>query len=405
MINKESNHDSESALVNKEWIMTTGARKIQGMKGRLKAIFGGASASKTYSIIPMLINKAIENPGEVITIVSDTARNLRDGAMRDFIQIMQSFQRWDRNCWKASMSKYEFRNGSVIEFLGADEPDKFKGPRRDRLYVNEADRMKWTTFTQLNARTRKEVVIDWNPAAPFWYDWEVKGNMPHEWLRLTYLDNESLSSQEIAEFEHAKHMAKTSKFWENWWNVYGLGLNGQIEGACITDYNVLPNDEIPDGFQMVGIGLDFGTVDPNAAVMLYKHKEKEEFIFDEILYKTKQGIPSLNTFLEQYDTIIYGDYSHTQTINELRRLGRHIVKCKKGPDSIKTGIDLINSLNVSITPSSENLLNEIKAYAYKKDKNGLQEDGKYVGPDHLIDAMRYVLGQNIKKEDIKLYFI
>ena len=382
--------------------MTTGARKILGMEGRFKAVFGGASASKTYSIIPMLIDKAIANPNEVITIVSDTARNLRDGAQRDFITIMRDFKRWDRSRWKATTNRYEFKNGAIIEFLGADDPDKFRGPRRDRLYVNEANRLAFETFNQLDARTRKEVILDWNPTAPFWYDTEVKGKIAHEWLRLTYLDNESLSPEEIAFFETRRDMAETSTYWANWWRVYGLGLTGMIEGACVKDYKILKDNIIPDGYKLVGMGLDFGDNDPNAAVNLYMN-DSEQYIFDEVLYKPKMHISSISSVLKKHDTVVYADYAWPQTINELRKLGHTINKCKKGPDSIKAGIDLINNKDVSVTPRSENLLLEFQSYAYKTDKNGMLEDGKYVGPDHLVDACRYVLTKNVKRRQIKVY--
>ena len=385
------------------WIMTTGARKIRGMNGRFKAVFGGASASKTYSIIPMLIDKAIKNKGEVITIVSDTARNLRDGAQRDFITIMKDLSRWDRNRWKASINRYEFKNGSVIEFLGADDPDKFRGPRRDRLYVNEANRLAFETFNQLNTRTRKEVILDWNPTAPFWYDTEIRGIVPHERLRLTFLDNESLSPEELNEFAMAKERANTSSYWKNWWRVYGLGLTGQISGACIKDFKILNDNKIPDGFKLVGIGLDFGNNDPNAGVALYKHQEEEIFIFDELLYKPKMHIQTIYKTFKDYDAQIIADYAWPQTINELRRLGLNVKECRKGKDSIKHGIDLINSKDVSITPRSENILLEFNSYAYKIDKNGLLEDGKYTGPDHLVDACRYVLTKNVKRKQIKIY--
>ena len=384
------------------WIMTSGARKILGMEGRLKAVFGGQSASKTYSIIPMLIDKAIKNPGELITIVSDTMPALRGGAMKDFKDIMKSLNRWEREQWKATFSFYEFRNGSKIEFVGANEPDKFRGPRRDRLYVNEANRIAFETFNQLDGRTSKEVILDWNPTSPFWYDMEIKDNFKHERLRLTYLDNESLTEAQLQYFEDRRKLAETSSHWKNWWRVYGLGLTGTIEGACIKDYDVLESNDIPDGFNLAGIGLDFGNNDPNAAVLLYKN-DSEAFIFDEILYKPKMQISQISSSLKPYDALIYADYAWPQTINELKKLGHRVLKCKKGPDSIKAGIDLMNSRNISVTPRSENLINEFQSYAYKTDKNGMLEDGKYTGPDHLVDACRYVLTKSVKRRLIKVY--
>ena len=396
------------------WMMTTGARKIMGMEGRLKAVFGGASASKTYSIIPHLINTAIENPNEVITVVSDTARNLRDGAQRDFIAIMKAFNRWDRALWKATTNRYEFRNGSVIEFLGADDPDKFRGPRRDRLYVNEANRLDFETFNQLDARTRKEVLLDWNPTSPFWYDNEIKGVIEHEWVRLTYLDNESLSEQEIAFFEKRKEMAQTSEYWNNWWRVYGLGLNGQVEGACVKDYMTCTKgedglfyhkDKQLQGYKLVGIGLDFGVNDPNAAIALYKRENS--YIFDQILYKPKIYLSDIKSSIKKYlvgmDNVpIYADYSWKQNLLELNKMGlTRVTACKKA--TIEYRIRMLNEQEIYVTDTSVDLLREFESYRYKIDKNGEKVDGKYEGDDHAVDAAGYVLIKHLQKRLIKVY--
>ena len=383
------------------WKSTTATRKIRGLDGRLKAVFGGASASKTYSILPILIDRAIKNKNEVITVVSDTARNLRDGAQRDFINIMRDLGRWDRSKWRATDNKYIFGNGTIIEFLGADEPDKFRGPRRDRLYVNEANRIAFDTFVQMDTRTRKEVFLDWNPTAPFWYEEQIKGKVEHSALRLTYLDNEALSEQELEQFNYRKKLAEEGdEYMQNWWRVYGLGLTGSIEGSCIKSFKICKG--IMEGYQLIGIGLDFGNVDPNAAVCLYKN-DQDHYIFDEILYQGELHISDISNALKEYDANIYADYSWPQTILELKKIGHHIYKCKKGPDSIKHGIDLLNSKVIHVTESSKNLIHEFRTYRYKVDKNGDQVDGKYEGPDHLVDACRYVLTKTLKKRQVKVY--
>ena len=383
-----------------EWKPTTAFHKIIKLNKPLKAVYGGSSAGKTVAILPYLYQKAVDNPGEVISIFSDTLANLKEGAMRDFQQILEGTKRWDHNCWRKSESKYYLNNGSVIEFIGADQETKVRGPRRDRCYINEANRVKFDVYQQLQLRTRKEMILDWNPSGYFWYNEFIRDVIDHDELVVTYHDNEYCGEgveRAMANLEKASH---NSEYAMNQWRVYGLGEWGTVSGACISDYKII--DSIPDGYYLWGIGLDFGNNDPNAAVALYKHQENESFIFDEILYKNKMQISQIYDILQPYDALIYADYSWPQTIMELNRRGLHVLKCKKGPDSIKAGIDLINQTDVSITKRSKNILDEIGMYAYKMNNDGSHDDKKFVGPDHLIDAMRYVLTKAAGKRKAEL---
>ncbi len=58
--------------------------------------------------------------------------------MRDFKNIMQEHY-WKESSWNATDSIYTFETGSKIEFFSADQPSKVRGPRRDRLFINECN--------------------------------------------------------------------------------------------------------------------------------------------------------------------------------------------------------------------------------------------------------------------------
>ena len=70
-------------------IQTTAQSKIAALKKRVRVVYGGTSASKTFSIIPFLIHYAVENPNQEISIVAESIPHLRRGAMTDFPKIMQ----------------------------------------------------------------------------------------------------------------------------------------------------------------------------------------------------------------------------------------------------------------------------------------------------------------------------
>src|SRR3990167_6214640 len=119
---------------------TTATKKIANLQKRIRIVQGGTYASKTISIILFLIAKAQTDKKPTLTsIVSESFPHLRRGALRDFLMIMQEHNYFKDSRWNKSESTYLFENGSIIEFFSADQPDKLRGARRDRLFLNEAN--------------------------------------------------------------------------------------------------------------------------------------------------------------------------------------------------------------------------------------------------------------------------
>ena len=389
-----------------KWIPTKAFNKCLALKKPLKAVYGGSSAGKTVAILPILFQNAVENPNTVTTVISDTLANLKKGAIRDFRNILISVGSWDHNCWLKSESIYHLHNGSIIEFVGADDETKLRGPRRDYCYINEANRIKYDVYDQVRMRTKKDMWIDWNPSGEFWYNQYIQDHVDHDCLVVNYTDNDWVFTEDGAStlqiFKEMEQQSILSEFHMNKWRVYGLGEWGTLEGACVKSFETI--DHIPDGFYLIGMGLDFGSVDPNAAIALYKN-DSNEFLFDEVLYKNKMKYEDIANVLKRYskDVTVFADYAWPMAIGILSKLGIRVRKCKKGPDSIKAGIDLINDNKIFVTEKSKNLLKEFALYRYKTDKDGNLVDGKYEGPDHAVDACRYVLSRSIKRKQMKVY--
>lgn len=100
----------------KTFIVTTNLKIIAKMKKFIRIVQGGSSAGKTFSIVPLLINYAIENENKMISIVSESMPHLRRGAMKDFELIMRFTGRWVEGAFNKQHSTYTFSNGSKIEF-------------------------------------------------------------------------------------------------------------------------------------------------------------------------------------------------------------------------------------------------------------------------------------------------
>ena len=370
---------------------TTAQRKISKLKKRVRIVQGGTSSSKTFSIIPLLIDYAVFKPKTEISIVSESIPHLRRGALKDFIKIMDWLGMYREEQFNRSTLRYDFVNGSYIEFFSADQADKLRGARRDVLFVNECNNITFESYHQLAIRTRRFIYLDYNPTSEFWVHKELLSDNDAEMIILTYKDNEALDKDLVKEIEKAKEKAKESSYWANWWKVYGLGEVGIVDGVIFENWEVVK--QIPETAELLGYGLDFGfTNDPTALISVYRFNS--ELYVKELIYKTRltnNDIVNLMTQLgvDKYKDII-ADSAEPKSIEDIYRGGfRNIYGAKKGPDSIRNSIDKLQRYKINITESSTNLIKEFRGYVWTKDKNGNQT-GEPIGiNDHGIAALRY----------------
>jgi phage terminase large subunit len=364
-------------------VITTAVNKLSKLTKRIHGVSGGTSASKTISILQILIDKAQTDKTPTLTsITSESMPHLRKGAMRDFKNIMQEHNYWNDNKWNATDSIYTFETNSKIEFFSLDMPHKVRGPRRNRLFINEANNIPLETFDQLEVRTNEEIWLDWNPVQEFWWYTDVMPKRDDcDFTILTYKDNEGLGENIIKSIE----MRKDNK---NWWRVYGLGELGEVEGKIYKDWQII--DEIPHEARLERYGLDFGfSGDPAAIVAIYKYNGG--FILDQITYQRGLFNNQLAAILNnQKPALVMADSSEPKSIAEISQYGISILPCVKGADSIRHGIDYVQSQRISVTSKSLDLIKEYRNYMWKTDR-----DGKIIpgvpdgGMDHLMDAIRY----------------
>src|SRR3990167_3437805 len=149
--------------------VTTATKKIASLRKRIRAVQGGSSASKTISILLYLITRAqIDKRPTLTSIVSESLPNLKQGAMLDFLNIMQSHSYFEDARWfKSHPSTYTLETGSKIEFFSIAEARKVRGPRRDRIFIKEENNTPFESFEQLEIRTKEFVFLDWNPTNEF----------------------------------------------------------------------------------------------------------------------------------------------------------------------------------------------------------------------------------------------
>lgn len=374
---------------------------------------GSTRSSKTYSVLQLLYLIAHKSTKPIlISIVSESIPHLKKGCIRDFRKILQDEGVWDDNNWNATDRIYKIGD-SMIEFFSADNPGKVHGPSRNILYLNECINIEYEIFRQLAIRTTGKIFLDCNPSFEFWLDRKVLFKPKSEeepnvlienneaiLIHSTYKDNEYLTVAQIKEIESNKHD-------KNWWNVYGLGLTGSLTGAIMENWDVV--DDMPADYKKRWIGIDFGFTNDPTAIVDVRLSEGELWI-DELLFAKGYDNPMiakhlLDTGVPKEINII-ADSAEPKSISEIKAFGWMVEPSQKGPDSILTGISILNRYKKHVTRRSVNIIEEYRNYRWVTDEFGNSSNTPIDKYNHSIDPQRYIcLNKLSEKGNSFDYFI
>jgi len=306
--------------------------------------------------------------------------HLKRGAMRDFLNIMEGHGYFSESRWNRTEFIYTFETGSKIEFFSLDMPHKVRGPRRDRLFINEANNNLKETYDQLEVRTNEEVWLDWNPTNEFWFYTDLMGQPNVDFITLTYRDNEGLPQSIVESIESRKGN-------KAWWQVYGEGQLGEVEGKIFTGWQII--DEIPHEARLERYGLDFGySNDPSAIVAIYYYNGG--YILDEITYQKGLSNKQLADIISnQPKALVMADSAEPKSIDELKLYGVNILPTVKGQGSVNQGIQYVQDQQISITKRSVNGIKEYRNYMWDTDRDGTIINKPIDMWNHFLDATRY----------------
>jgi phage terminase large subunit len=342
---------------------------------------GGSRSSKSYSVMQLLIQIAVNEPMKRISCVSHSLPHIKRGVYRDFKLIMNELQLWDDNQFSYSDFIYTFKNGSYIELFGLEDEGKARGPGRDILFINEANLLTKPLFDQLAMRTTGQIFLDWNPADFVSWVYSVADNPKNKRIHSTYLNNKAnLTESQINAIEAFKDLPD-----DFMWKVYGLGQRGAAKELIYTKWAV---SELPNKGK-VFYGLDFGYNHPAALVKVEYH-EGAHYV-QELIYQSNLTLTELIRKMQTLDIgrgMIFADAAEPKSIEEIYRSGFNIHAANK---DVWAGIVKVKSFPLYLTDSSTNLKREIQSYKWKKDKedNIIEEPVK--ANDDGMDATRYAI--------------
>ena len=360
---------------------------------------GGTRSGKTYNILLYIIFHYCQvNTGKTITICRKTFPAVRSSVMRDFLNILKSYNKYNEAYHNKSNSEYTLNN-NLIEFISVDQPQKIRGRKREFLFINEANELEYEDWQQLIFRTTEKIVLDYNPSDEYhWIYDKVLNRDDVEFYKTTYKDNKFLDESIIKEIERLKYTD------EQYWQIYGLGVRG-VSKATIFNYVEVPH--IPHDAELISYGADAGyTNDPSTLVSVYR-KDYNLYI-KEHLYRTMMTTKDLSDCFKKEvmsRNAIYFDAAEPRLIDELRRMGHNIQPSLKGRDSINAGIDLLKRFKIHITSDSNNAIQEFRNYKWQEDRSGKLTNKPVDKNNHIIDAVRYATYSILSRPNFGKYAV
>ena len=352
---------------------------------------GGTRSGKTWATLQML-HLLCTNTDKplVVSCVAATLPMVKRGMLRDFKQMLLAEGVWNEDEYNKTEGTYTYPNGCMIEFFGVDNASKVHGSARDILFVNEAQGIPREIFRQLDIRTRKKVIIDFNPVRKFWGETEFVGDR-YITIHSTYKDNPYLSEEQVSAIEKNMNDA-------NWWRVYGEGETGGVEGNVYPDYEVI--EDMPETFTGRCIGLDFGFVNDPTAIVDIRFQGWDLYV-DLLCYET--GL--LNANIAEYlvsnainRVVTVCDNAEQKSIVELQQKRVKAMPCIKGRGSVAGGIAQVKQFKLHITKRSVKLLDELDNYKWIKDEATDTYTNEPIDAwNHALDAMRYGVDYLIRK--------
>lgn len=358
---------------------------------------GGTSSGKTYAVMQYLLLTAATQKNKIITVVGQDIPNLKVGAYRDAKNIIGEINLLSQELYFINKSErtIQFNNGSIVEFNSYKDEQDAKSGKRTHAFFNEANGIPYAIYEQINMRTSEKTIIDFNPSARFWAHEQLYGLDSVDWIKSTFRDNPFILDdvkRKILNYEPTEENIKRGTANKYKWQVYGLGEVGRLEGLVFPGFEIV--ESLPAEYKWITYGLDFGfTNDPTSVVEArYAHGQ---FYLSEIIYEsglTNSDIYSL-LVANDFDTEeeIIADSAEPKSIEELKRLGLYVTPAKKGPDSVRYGIDLMKGYKINIHFASKNLIEEFNSYLWRTDRLGQKTNKPIDKFNHGIDAARYAI--------------
>ena len=392
-------------------VVGRGYATFWNFKGRYRVCKGSRASKKSKTTALWYITNMMKYPDANLLVIRKTYRTLKDSC---FTELKWAISRLKVDAWwdiKESPLELTYKpTGQKIYFRGLDDPLKVTSITVEKgvlcwAWLEEAyEIMSESDFDTLDESIRGEV-----PEGLF-KQWTITFNPwnEHHWLKkrffdvnddnilamtTNYLCNEWLDDSDKKLFESMKKNNPRR------YAVAGLGNWGIVDGLVYENWTerAFTLDEIKQC--KTRSGLDFGyTNDPTAFFVGFLDLDaKRLYVWDEFYEKgmSNKAINNKIVAMGYSKERITGDSAEPKSIDELKSMKLRIKGAKKGKDSVMNGVQWIQDLEIIIHPRCTNFITEISNYTWETDKFGNKLNKPIDDFNHLMDAMRYALEDDI----------
>ncbi len=380
---------------------------------RYQIYFGGSSSGKSFSLAQRTVLDVFKGNRNYL-IVRNVQSTLKRSCLNEITKAISNFKLNEYfQVNKTDMIITCKLNNKQILFCGLDDVEKVKsitpidGVITD-IWVEEATETDYKAVKQLDKRLRgkskvvKRLTLSFNPIlkdhwlyTEYFDIWEddkqyvEKDNVSI--LKTTYKDNKFLAEDDIKALEN-----ESDKYY---YEVYTLGNWGVLGAVIFKNWRVENFSDIEITFDNFRHGIDWGFADDPFAYVKshYDRMRRKLYICDEVEavgLLNREAAPLVSKKANR--DLVICDNASPKDVAEFNDLRINAVSARKGAGSIEYGIKFLQGLEIIIHPRCQNFKNEINKYKYKEDKNGNILPIAVDKDNHLIDALRYSLENDME---------
>lgn len=369
--------------------------------------YGGASSGKSHGVVQKIVMKSCKKwkkPRKVL-FLRKVGRSIRDSIFADVLACLSDWNLLDR-C-KVNMTDFRITlpNGAEFLFKGMDDPEKIKSIKGiSDVVMEEATEFTLDDYTQLTLRLRdkghkfRQIFLLFNPVSKL--NWVFKQFFADDVINdsnRVSIYHTSYKNNRFLDEENKKTIEELQLRNPAYYRIYALGEFATLDKLVFPKYAKQRLDKAKLTALPSMFGLDFGyTNDPSAFIHLKVDQANKKIYFLEEYVKKGMLNDEIAKFIADFGygkEVITADSAEQKSISEIRNKGiSRIRAAKKGPDSIRQGINFLLQYEFIIDDRCVKLLEELENYTWKKDKKTNEYLNEPIDSyNHVIDAVRYAV--------------